>query len=86
MGWLAVAPPVAMMSSRPTAANSHRPKHLLLPRHDQFTSEEALRSATADWAATTVTVLESVDHFITAGADDACSTALDALLHEALRG
>lgn len=84
MGWLAVAPPVAMISSRPTAANSHRPKHLLLPRHDQFTSEEALRTATADWTATTITVLESVDHFITAGAEDACSAALGALLRETL--
>ena len=83
-GWLAVAPPVGMMANRPTAANSHRPKHLLLPRHDQFTTAEALRAATADWTATAVTVLESVDHFIAAGAEEACAAALDALLTEVL--
>ena len=83
-GWLAVAPPVGMMSTRPTAASHHAPKRILLPRHDQFSSVEAMGALVADWVNTTVTVLESVDHFIAAGAEDACCAALDALLGDVL--
>lgn len=83
-GWLAVAPPTAMMTPRPLAASHHAPKRILLPRHDQFSSVDAMEATVAGWANTTVTVLESVDHFIAAGAEDACCAALDLLLDEVL--
>ena len=83
-GWLAVAPPVAMMSTRPTAASHHAPKRILLPRHDQYSTEDAMVSLVSDWTNTDVTMLESVDHFIAVGAEDACCTALDALLADVL--
>ena len=83
-GWLAVAPPVAMMSMRPTAASHHAPKRILLPRHDQFSSGDAMAELVADWTNTTVTPIESVDHFIAAGAEVACAAALDALLTDVL--
>ena len=83
-GWLAVAPPVAMMSTRPTAASHHAPKRILLPRHDQYSTEDAMVSLVSDWTNTHVTMLESVDHFIAAGAEDTCCTALDALLADVL--
>ena len=38
----------------------------------------------ADWTNTTVTPIESVDHFIAAGAEVACAAALDALLTDVL--
>jgi alpha/beta superfamily hydrolase len=79
-GWLAVAPPVPMMTDGVLAAASHRPKHILLPRHDQFSTVEAIDALTSTWANTTVTVLESVDHFIAAGAEDACTAGLSAIL------
>ena len=41
-------------------------------------------SLVSDWTNTSVTVLESVDHFIAAGAEEACSSALDALLADVL--
>ena len=64
------------------AASGHLPKRLLLPAHDQFTTVEALSAVTADWRNTTVTVLPGVDHFIAAGAEDACRDALSGLLAE----
>ena len=79
-GWLAVAPPVAMLEPAPVAANDHRPKHILLPRHDQFSTVDAMLARTSAWNNTSVTVLEGVDHFIATGAFEQCRTALGSLL------
>ena len=81
-GWLAVAPPASMLRPAPVAASGHLPKRILLPAHDQFTTVESLSAVTADWRNTTVTVLPGVDHFIAAGAEDACRDALSNLLAE----
>lgn len=79
-GWLAVAPPVSMLQPAPVAAHDHRPKHILLPRHDQFSTVDAMHACTAGWNNTTVTVMEGVDHFIATGATVQCHDALEVLL------
>lgn len=79
-GWLAVAPPVPMMTNGVLAAGNHRPKHIVMPRHDQFSTVDDTISTTESWVNTTLTVLESVDHFIAAGAEKACSDGLAVLL------
>lgn len=64
-GWVAVAPPLAMMNGSPLAAADHRPKHLVVPRHDQYSPPEAVEPAVASWANTSLVVVESADHFLT---------------------
>ncbi len=63
-GWVAVAPPLAMMNGAPLAAADHRPKHLVVPRHDQYSPPEAVEPAIATWSATSLVVVESADHFL----------------------
>jgi alpha/beta superfamily hydrolase len=63
-GWLAVAPPLAMMNGAPLAAADHRPKHLVVPRHDQYSPPEAVEPVVAEWANTSLVVVESADHFL----------------------
>lgn len=75
--WVAVAPPLPMMSSIPTAAKNHRPKFLLAPEHDQFTDPDDLRAFISTWTNTTVVDLPGVDHFIVADAPKACHAILE---------
>lgn len=63
-GWLAVAPPLAAMPGARVAATDHRPKHLLVPGHDQFSPPALTAEAVADWRNTHSTVLPSADHFL----------------------
>ena len=63
-GWLAVAPPLAMSATTRTAGADHRPKHLLLPEHDQFGAPADTEAQVAGWTATHTTVLASADHFL----------------------
>ncbi|MFM8794939.1 MAG: alpha/beta hydrolase [Acidimicrobiales bacterium] len=79
-GWLAVAPPVSMLEPAPVAAHDHRPKHILLPRHDQFSTVDAMQACTRTWNNTSLTVIEGVDHFIATGAFEPCCAALETLL------
>jgi alpha/beta superfamily hydrolase len=78
--WLAVAPPLPLMTSTPTAANNHRPKFLLVPEHDQYTSPTQLRDAVTAWTNTTVVELPGVDHFIVADAPRGCRQILEMTL------
>jgi alpha/beta superfamily hydrolase len=79
-GWIAIAPPVSFMASTPGAASSPRPKILVAPEHDQFTSPEAMRAAVATWKNTEVVDAPGVDHFIAAGSDEICSQMLARVL------
>lgn len=79
-GWIAVAPPLPMMGSRPTAASNPRPKVLLAPEHDQFTPPSSLRLAVGDWSNTEIILMPGVDHFIAADAPAWCSTAVARVL------
>lgn len=79
-GWIAIAPPVSFMASIPGAASSPRPKILVAPEHDQFTSPEAMRAAVANWTNTEVVDALGIDHFIAVGSDEICSRMLARVL------
>jgi hypothetical protein len=53
-----------MMNGSPLAAADHRPKHLVVPRHDQYSPPEAVEPAVAGWDNTSLVVVESADHFL----------------------
>lgn len=78
--WVAIAPPLAMMSSTPTSSSHHRQKFLFIPEHDQFSPPEELRAHVASWASTTVTTISSVDHYMSAHALETAQTALQQAL------
>jgi uncharacterized protein len=63
-GWLAVAPPLAAMPGSRVAATDHRPKHLLLAGHDQYSPPDATADAIRSWRNVDTTVLASADHFL----------------------
>ena len=63
-GWLAVAPPLGMARSAPVAATDARPKLVLVPAYDQFSSPAAMPTAIAGWPGLTVETIESADHFL----------------------
>ena len=70
-GWVAIAAPMTMSDpSTMTAAFDQRPKLLLVPEHDQFTSPDAASVATANWTNTTVETLPGTDHSVSGRADD----------------
>lgn len=61
--WYLLAPPEAMLAGA-TIGSRPGPKTVVVPEHDQFSSMEATVGRTAGWAATTVTLLAGVDHFL----------------------
>jgi hypothetical protein len=64
-GWCCVAPPLAIVPVEEMAAAADtRPKHLLIPEHDQYDPPERAGDLTAGWAATTLTVIPGADHFV----------------------
>ncbi len=79
-GWIAIAPPLAMLKTTPTAVRYSFPKVLVAPEHDQFTDPNALIAHVADWTNTTVSVLPNVDHMIAVGAEKAAVEALSQVL------
>jgi alpha/beta superfamily hydrolase len=63
-GWFAAAPPLATTTAVPLAARDHRPKHLAVAEHDQFTPPPVAVELTTGWTATTVEVVSMADHFL----------------------
>jgi len=63
-GWAAVAPPLRFGPPPCPAAGDTRPVLVLAAEHDQFTSPDDLRDATAAWSDATVTVIGGADHFL----------------------
>lgn len=59
--WLAIAPPLG--DENPAAAADPRPKHLLVPAHDQFCPPDRAERA-SKWIATEIDVVPSADHFL----------------------
>ena len=79
-GWIAIAPPAALMSSAPGAASSPRRKILVAPEHDQFTTPENLLETIGAWTNAEVIRIPGIDHFIAQGADEVCTLALARIL------
>lgn len=68
-GWVAIAPPFALAQGAlgddvARTGASTKPKLLIVAGHDQFTPEEQVRAATAEWVNTTIELLPSADHFL----------------------
>ncbi len=79
-GWLAVAPPMAMLTRGPVSSRNPRPKIIVAPEHDQFSDHDDLAALVSTWENTDLRVIASVDHFFLAGAESACVEALTDLL------
>lgn len=68
VAWMPVAAPLAVVPVDQMAAPaSDKPKHLLVPEHDQFRPPEGAAEVTAPWAATTIEVVPGADHFFGVG-------------------
>ena len=78
-GWLAVAPPLAVMPGAERQDHDPRPKHVLVAGHDQFSPPDPTSDAMADWVETEMTVIPRADHFFAADLATIASWALDAL-------
>lgn len=63
-GWCAIAPPLAIATRTPLAADDHRPKRLLCAEHDQYSDADAVAGLTKNWAATSVVTIPQADHFL----------------------
>jgi uncharacterized protein len=63
-GWVAVAPPLAVLPESPPAAEAGRPAVLVVPAHDQFNPPDAARTATAHWPDTQIVEISMADHFL----------------------
>ena len=79
-GWIAIAPPVGLMVSKPGAASSPRRKILVAAEHDQFTTPEAMRAVASSWTNTEIIDLPGADHFIATGAEELCARVLAEIL------
>ncbi len=79
-GWLAVAPPLAMLARGPVSSRNPRPKLIVAPEHDQFGDPDEIRVLVTSWENTQLRVAPSVDHFLLAGADEICRDALGDVL------
>lgn len=79
-GWIAMAPPLPMLTSAPLSSRHTQPKILLAPEHDQFTNPTQLQEFVSTWTTTTVHVMPQVDHSIAVGADQFFKNALADIL------
>lgn len=80
VGWIAMAPPLPMLTSDPLCSRYAQPKILLAPEHDQFTNPELLRTRVSQWPNTSVDVMPQVDHSIAVGAEKMFAAALTTVL------
>lgn len=75
-GWYLLAPPVVMLGGAAIGAD-HRPKIIVVPAHDQFSSPAAVADVTDAWRSTEVTVLDGADHSLVGAiarvVDDGCA-------------
>jgi alpha/beta superfamily hydrolase len=62
-GWFLLAPPLAMLAGA-TIGDDPRPKAVVMPEYDQFSSPDAVAEAVAQWQSTTFTTLTGADHFL----------------------
>lgn len=63
-GWFLAAAPLRVFAAADmAAASSAAPKYFAVPEVDQFSPPAVVAEQTADWAATTIDVVEGADHF-----------------------
>lgn len=79
-----VAPPLQFGPTPCAAGGDPRPVLVLAAEHDQFTSPDQLRDATATWADATVTVVDGVDHFLAGATGRVAEAVLDWIRQRAL--
>lgn len=64
-GWVPVAPTLRVLPPEALlAARDPRPKHLIVPEHDQFRPPAAATEATTGWLNTTIDTVAGADHFL----------------------
>lgn len=77
VGWCPVAAPLGIVPvTEMLAPVDARPKHLLVPEHDQYSSPERSTSIASTWTNATVEVVPGTDHFL----GGAMSRVADAVL------
>jgi alpha/beta superfamily hydrolase len=74
-GWLAIAPPLHYAVDPDAVGRDPRPKHLVLAERDQVRAPDDLRTATAEWIATTIEVVGGADHFFIGRTDHVVTAA-----------
>lgn len=68
VGWMPVAAPLAAVPlDEMVAPSSSKPKHLLVPEHDQFRNPAAAAATTESWPETTLHTVSGTDHFLAGG-------------------
>ena len=68
VGWMPVAAPLAVVPvDEMVAPGSPKPKHLLVPEHDQFRDPASAAATTESWNATTLHTVPGTDHFLAGG-------------------
>jgi uncharacterized protein len=62
-GWVCIAPPLRSVPLEAmVAASDPRPKHMLVPEHDQFAPPEIVSETVADWDNTAIQQIPGTDH------------------------
>jgi hypothetical protein len=75
-GWYLLAPPAVMLTNG-LIGEDPRPKRIVQPERDQFSSPGVVASAVADWRATTVQIAPAADHFLTGQVAPIVTAAID---------
>lgn len=79
-GWLAVAPPLRVVSiDEMVAIGDERPKHVICGANDQFRSPSDVAEAIGHAANLTLTTVEGADHFFSVGLSQVVDAALAVL-------
>jgi uncharacterized protein len=62
-GWYLLAPPSVMLAHS-AIGDDPRPKAVLVPEHDQFSTPETVEQLIGGWRSTTMDTLAGTDHFL----------------------
>lgn len=79
VGWIAIAPPLAMMRAEAVAAQDPRPTHVVIAGRDQYSPPDVTLPIVEGWIATTSTVLASADHFLAGHLDHVAELTVAAI-------
>jgi alpha/beta superfamily hydrolase len=79
-GWYLLAPPVVLLAEAPIA-DDRRPKVIAVPARDQYSPPQPVEQCVATWSATTVEVLEGVDHYLGAALSRVVEGAIEGFLN-----